>query len=159
MIRYIVLCLKGCLWASFFISCQQASTGTQQEDAPAKKPTLYEASELALLMRDLYAQNLEVKKQLQAGQLPDSLPDDFLEIHTAVATKNMIDKRPTFDALATTFADQMQALKEAETVEEAKVKFNLIIGTCTSCHQVYCQGPLQKIKKLKLPNEAASDPN
>jgi cytochrome c553 len=155
----IVLFLKGCVIASFFISCQQQSTPAPQPEEVHKKPALYEASELALLMRALYEQQLEIKKGLQTGELPDSISPDFVNIHTAVATKNMIDQRPTFEAMATTFVAQMHALTKAQNVDSAKVIFNNIIGTCSSCHQVYCQGPLQKIKKLKLPHETATDPN
>ncbi len=130
--------------------------GCQQTEAPAtttettteEAAVMYEPSELANLMRSMYEDNMELKKQIEQGVIPASFPEDFYKIHTAAATKpeNIND---TYKA----FADKYLAdMEQVVASDEASVKrnFNEMVNTCVSCHQVFCQGPIPKIKKLTI---------
>lgn len=130
--------------------CQQS-----QEAAPAEQPAanneapeMYQPSELANLMRSMYDDNMELKKQIEQGIIPASFPEDFYKIHTAEATKpeNIND---TYKALADKYLADMKQVVESD---EASVKrnFNEMVNTCISCHQIFCQGPIAKIKKLTI---------
>lgn len=151
MRKILVLgCLAG---ASFFIGCNQTTEAEVKTEAKeTKKLEMSEASELVLLMREMYDTNLELKKKLENGEMPPSFPEDFYTLHDAVATKGMIsDKnRNTFEALADQYKDDLKEIENAPTPALAKIAYNKMVLTCASCHQVYCQGPLPKIKRMTL---------
>lgn len=152
--------LGGCLLgASFFIGCQGISESenqsadsmeTQAETAETKREKdlmVNEPSELALLMRSMYEENLALKKEIKKGNIPDSFPEDFLTIHTAKASENLNE---TFDALAKEYIANMEAITQAKTTEEGVQAYNAMVNTCASCHTIYCQGPLAKIRRLEI---------
>lgn len=148
--------IGGCLFsASFFVACQQptetesqASSPVPAEQEPVKKELdVNEPSELALLMRDMYDRNRELKTQIKDGEIPESFPEDWLNIHTATSNETLNE---TFEALAEQYLNNMEAITKAETKEEGIKAYNNMISTCASCHTIYCQGPLAKIKKLKI---------
>ncbi len=123
-------------------------------------PDMYEASELAALMRSMYDRNLELGKQIEAGNIPSSFPEDFYTIHSAEATPGMLHDTVFFKNMAAQYLENMKKITEAETKKEAKVAYNDMIMTCAGCHQVYCQGPLPTIRKMKLSlNEETSGTN
>jgi hypothetical protein len=147
--------IGGCLiGASFFVSCQNSTSEAAQTEPSSeqliegeKDLDMQETSELALLMRDMYDKNLALKKQIKNGEIPESFPEDFLTIHTAKATEELNE---TFDALAKEYIANMQAITQAKNKEEGIIAYNNMIGTCASCHSIYCQGPLAKIKRMKI---------
>tara|TARA_B100001115_G_scaffold173085_1_gene156885 strand:+ start:1772 stop:2260 length:489 start_codon:yes stop_codon:yes gene_type:complete len=157
MSRFSKLFIGGCLiGASFFVACQQepnaeaqAAEATAEEKTPQPKKELEmnEPSELALLMRSMYDRNLALKKQIMDGDIPESFPEDFLNIHTAKANENLNE---TFDALAKEYIKNMEAITKAENREEGIQAYNNMVGTCASCHTIYCQGPLPKIRKMRI---------
>jgi cytochrome c5 len=154
--------LGGCLiGASFFVACQsnaeepsseanQAQTSEAESDAnqeDEKSLEVNEPSELALLMRSMYDKNLALKQDIKAGKIPESFPEDFLNIHTAQANENLNE---TFDALAKEYIANMEAITQAKTTEEGVKAYNAMVNTCASCHTIYCQGPLAKIRRMKI---------
>ena len=148
------LIILGCLTgASFFLACNneadiEAST-TNSDSNQEFEGDMYEVSELAALMRQMYEDNLEIKKQIEEGNIPESFPQDFYTIHNAKAT-NPNDKNATFKALADQYLQNMEAITQAENSKQAKLAYNSMISTCASCHQIYCPGPLPKIKRMKI---------
>lgn len=159
--------MGGCLiGASFFVGCQNSNdenASTEVEKTTAEKASseseekdldMYEASELALLMRGMYEKNLELRQQIIDGQIPESFPEDFKTIHTAEATEELNE---TFKSLAVQYIANMEAITKAESPEEGIKAYNAMINTCASCHTIYCQGPLAKIKRMRIssPGEAS----
>lgn len=152
--------LGGCLFgASFFVACQEGNTAESNgkeepetlvatEEATEEKDLMVsEPSELALLMRSMYEKNLALKKEIKKGNIPESFPEDFLTIHTAKANENLNE---TFDALAKEYISNMEAITQAKTTEEGVKAYNAMVNTCASCHTIYCQGPLAKIRRMKI---------
>lgn len=145
----VIGCLLG---ASFFVACQQMDSSGEESSAQTeetKELQMQETSELALLMRKMYDDNMELREQLLEGQIPRSFPDDFKKIHTADAT-DPEELQETFDALATEYLRHIQAITKAENPGEAKRSYNNMIQTCASCHEMYCQGPLAKIRRMRI---------
>lgn len=146
-------------------ACQNANSETlaekpEVEVKKAAEPEMYEASELASLMRSMYDRNLELGKQIEAGNIPESFPEDFYTIHSAEATPGMLHDTVFFKNMAAQYLVNMKKITEAETKNEAKIAYNEMIMTCAGCHQVYCQGPLPTIRKMKLSlNEETSGNN
>lgn len=147
--KFIILgCLTG---ASFFVGCQQNNAPSESDNSEkAEEKEMYEASELAALMREMYEQNLAIGEEINAGNLPESFPEDFKTIHTAIATPGMKHDTAYFNLMAEQYLRNMEKITEAETKQEAKIAYNEMVLTCASCHQVYCQGPLPKIRRMKL---------
>lgn len=145
----------GCfIGASFFIACnsEKVVEPTEASDSEKKELIMYEDSELALLMRKMYKDNLEIRSQIIDGKIPESFPQDFYTIHTAVPTDPK-SSNGTFKSLAKLYLENMAEITEAQDEKTAKVAYNTMISTCASCHQIYCQGPLPKIRKMIIPLE------
>lgn len=144
----IIGCLSG---ASFFIGCNQETTSTSPDTDPVEKDLeMYEESELALLMRKMYEDNVALGKELEAGNIPESFPEDFYKIHDAISTEGMVQDKNTFDGLASQYVANMEKIKNASTAAEGKIAYNAMVLTCATCHQIYCQGPLPKIRRMTL---------
>ncbi|MDZ7847076.1 MAG: cytochrome c [Owenweeksia sp.] len=149
----------GCLTtASFFVACNQASTEQESADKTAIKDSsqksdaleMYESSELADLMRSMYEDNLAMGEEIKAGKLPTSFPEDFYKIHQAKATPGMLHDTTFFNKMAEEYLANLKKITEAENPHQAKIAYNDMVMTCAGCHQVYCQGPLPKIRRMKL---------
>lgn len=129
------------------------ATGSAEENLPAKEEAkeldMYEASELALLMREMYASNLALRDSLLQGVLPPSFPEDFRRIHSAEAT-DPAELDETFKALATQYLAAMDSIVSAQEPAQAQRHYNALVETCASCHQIYCQGPLAKIRRMRI---------
>ncbi len=140
--------------ATVAIACQSTSEA-EPASAPAapvaEEPLMYEASELAALMRRMEEENKEMRSQILEGNYPDSYPEDYANIHTAEAT-NPRDINETFHSLAQLYLENMDAIVEAEG-EAVIPAFNTMVSTCISCHQLYCQGPIPRIRKLRIPQQ------
>jgi len=156
------LIIGGCLiGASFFVGCQNQAENASAEEQIQNKETskkekeeldMYEASELALLMRDMYQKNLDLRQQIIDGEIPESFPEDFKTIHTADATEELNE---TFKSLAVQYIANMEAITQAKSPEEGIEAYNSMINTCASCHTIYCQGPLAKIKRMRISSPGA----
>ncbi|WP_417607933.1 hypothetical protein [Owenweeksia hongkongensis] len=150
MRKIIVLgCLIG---ASFFVAFQQNTEAEESsvQKEQSKELEMYEESELALLMREMYEDNLVLKTQIENGEIPESFPEDFYNIHTAIASKGMISDTAAFNVYAEQYLVNMKKITEATDKKQAKIAYNEMVMTCASCHQIYCQGPLPKIRKMKI---------
>lgn len=145
--------ILGCLiGASFFVGCNQTSETEKKADTESqpKELEMYEESELAILMREMYEENLALKTQIENGEIPESFPEDFYNIHTAIASKGMISDTAAFNVYAEQYLVNMKKITEATDKKQAKIAYNEMVMTCASCHQIYCQGPLPKIRKMKI---------
>lgn len=160
--RLSKLSILGCLFgASFFVACQSQADeatatpqeNTSQEVVEAEKEKkgglqMRETTELAALMQEMYEENLALRKSIMEGDIPESFPEDWLTIHTAEASEELNE---AFDALAKEYINNVQAITKATTKEEGIKAYNQMVATCASCHNIYCQGPLVKIKKMTIP--------
>ncbi|GAB5557656.1 MAG: hypothetical protein SchgKO_18690 [Schleiferiaceae bacterium] len=143
---------------AFLVGCNSSTEGdataednkTQVETSSQEgESVMYQPSELASLMRKMYEDNQKLKAQVENGEIPESFPEDFYTIHTAEAT-DPSEINETFKAFAEVYLSDMEAIiaSDSTTVTAA---YNKMVSTCISCHQVYCQGPIPKIKKLYIP--------
>lgn len=110
---------------------------------------MYQASELAQLMRKMYEDNLALRDTILQGKVPQSFPRDFERIHTAAATDDE-NQEATFKALAQEYLRHYDSLQKARNPAAARISYNGMIQTCASCHQQYCRGPLAKINRMRI---------
>ncbi|MEO8254006.1 MAG: hypothetical protein ABI554_06410 [Flavobacterium sp.] len=112
-----------------------------------KKFDMYEMSEMAALMEQMYVDNQRLKERIIKGDTIGEFPNHFLNIHKAVMT----DKQENDDF----FKEHAKAfIKSQELIyqdpKNAKTHFNESIDACVQCHEVKCGGPIVRIKKLYI---------
>jgi len=148
--------IAACLGtACFFIACHNSAKEPAGSETAGKEKEfdMYEVSELAFLMDKMYEDNLRIGEDIRQGHIPETFPEDFYNIHTATVSAGMKINRETFNALAKQYLSNMEAITKAKDVRQAKIAYNEMIMTCASCHQIYCQGPLNKIRNMTIPEE------
>ena len=119
-------------------------TVSKEKDTPFK---MYEMSEGALLMEEMYAYNLQLKEQVLAGNVSGSMPDNFSKLPFVVLT-DPSDRDDFFNKQAAEFLTFQQAIY---TAEDPKQAFNAMVESCLECHSKKCGGPIPRIKTLLIP--------
>jgi len=131
-------------------SCQKKEEKPKEEKcAPAneKKLEMYQMSEMAALMEQMYVDNLRVKKQIVAGEAIGEFPQHFLKIHTAKFTDES-DNDTFFKENAALYIAAQKLLYSDP--KNAKQHFNDGVEACLNCHKNKCGGPIPRIKKLYI---------
>lgn len=127
----------------FFVACNGEVGNTREASI------LYQDAELALLMRSMYSQNEAWKQAIITDKFETNLPKDFYGIYTVEATDSTI-RTEQFVSLADAYIASVKELIETEKNKKQIKKFNLSVDACIDCHSVFCQGPIDKIKKLYI---------
>lgn len=110
---------------------------------------MYEPSEMANLMNEMYAYNLKVKKAIVNDEDLQGFPIDFLKIHTAELS-DFKSRNETFKSFSKLFIDAEKTLYDSTSVRTKTERFNAVVNVCISCHQTECTGPIPRIKKLLI---------
>ena len=151
MIKNVILCL----FLVSLISCQKKEKVIKKENCTTdtisksgeKKFEMYQMSEMAALMEQMYVDNQRLKERIQKGEKIGEFPQHFLKIHKAVMT----DKQENDDF----FKEQAAKFIKAQEMiykdpKNAKEHFNAGVDACIQCHQKKCGGPIPRIKKLYI---------
>lgn len=142
MKEFILLILGGFL----FLSCDAAKKETPKNNE--EELVMYEFSEMALLMEEMYKTNEDLKQKIINKEAIGDFSDKFLNIHSAVLT-NPKDRDSSFEIFSKAFVENQQAIFSASP-DEVKNQFNLMVNSCVSCHKTTCSGPIPRIKKLLI---------
>ena len=138
------------------LSCQKEKQVEANEENTVEKTTdsttteefeMYEMSEMAALMEQMYVDNQRLKERIMKGDTIGKFPQHFIRIHKAVMTDET-DKDAFFDEQAAKFIKAQELIYEDP--KNAKEHFNNGVDACIQCHQVKCSGPIPKIKKLYI---------
>ena len=147
---YLILC------AVILVSCQDKKEEAKTEDKEACTSEtktnddgfeMYEMSEMAALMEQMYVDNERLKDRILKGDTIGKFPQHFTRIHEAVLTDET-DKDEFFNTQAKKFIEAQELIYKDP--ESAKEHFNNGIDACIRCHEVKCGGPIPKIKKLYI---------
>ncbi|NBL64205.1 hypothetical protein GV828_03200 [Flavobacterium sp. NST-5] len=139
----------------FVLSCNKndATKKNPAQEKTAVKDTvssgfeMYEMSEMAALMEQMYVDNQRLKNQISKGDTIGQFPQHFLEIHERSMTDES-ENDAFFKKQAAIFIDAQE--KIYKDPKNAKLHFNSAISACVSCHEVKCTGPIPRIKKLYI---------
>ncbi|WP_313807047.1 hypothetical protein [Flavobacterium sp.] len=135
-------------------SCDKKKEQEEQVEVQAEAPKkeekqfeMYEMSEMAALMEQMYVDNQRLKERIKSGDTIGQFPSHFMKIHSAVMT----DKQEN-DAF---FKEQAAKFIKAQEMiykdpKNAKEHFNTGVDACIKCHEVKCSGPIPRIKKLYI---------
>ena len=116
----------------------------------SEKPELVmaETSEMAQLMREMYAYSETIKQQVIKGELSASYPSNFDKILTATLT-DPSDRDSLFEVDSKLFLNAERLIFEGSEADIV-AHYNNSVNACLSCHNVTCTGPIPTIKKLLI---------
>jgi len=141
--RKLILLILGSI---FFFSCDAAKKETPKNND--EELVMYEFSEMALLMEEMYKTNEDLKKKIVNKEAIGEFSYKFLNIHSAVLTKPK-DRDASFEIFSKAFVENQQAIFSASP-NEVKDQFNVMVNTCIACHKTTCSGPIPRIEKLLI---------
>jgi cytochrome c553 len=132
------------------VSCQKKTEKAAEEKCEPKtekKLEMYQMSEMAALMEQMYVDNQRLKERIQKGDTIGQFPQHFLKIHKAVMTDES-DNDTFFKEQAAKFIKAQEMIYKDP--KNAKEHFNTGVDACIQCHQQKCGGPIPRIKKLYI---------
>ena len=115
------------------------------EKSDSKEFEMYEMSEMAALMEQMYVDNQRLKERIKNGDTIGEFPSHFLKIHKSAMTDES-ENDTFFKEQAAVFINSQKLIYEDP--KNAKEHFNAGVSACVACHQVKCAGPIPRIKKL-----------
>ncbi len=147
MNKFIIL-----LFMASFFSCQNKGNKSPiKEDtntcSKEKQFEMYEMSEMASLMEQMYAYNLQVRDRILKGDTLWKYPRFFNKIYTAKFTTPS-DNDVFFKKNANKYIAAQKLIYSDSNYQ--KENFNKMLNACIACHQGKCGGPIPRIKKLYL---------
>jgi cytochrome c553 len=140
------------LFVFSIVSCQKKD---EKENEVASEPVkteekefeMYQMSEMAALMEQMYVDNQRLKDRIIKGDTIGKFPQHFLNIHKAVMTDEE-DNDAFFNEQAALFIKSQELIYKDP--KNAKEHFNKGVDACVQCHQQKCTGPIPRIKKLYI---------
>jgi hypothetical protein len=130
-------------------SCQKKEEKAEKKSTSVKEKKLemYEMSEMATLMEQMYVDNKRLKERIQKGDTIGTFPEHFLKIFTAKFTDET-ENDLFFKQKAKDYISAQQLIYSDP--KNAKEHFNTGVDACLKCHESKCGGPIPRIKKLYI---------
>lgn len=133
------------------LSCQKKEESKIEEQKcppkKGKKLEMYQMSEMATLMEQMYVDNQRLKERIQKGEAIGEFPQHILKIHTAKFTDES-ENDLFFKVQARAYIRAQQLIYS--DAENAEKHFNAGVDACLKCHEQKCGGPIPRIKKLYI---------
>ncbi len=135
-----------------YCSCQKKTESLEDKvDSVAttgkKNFEMYELSEMAMLMEQMYVDNQRLKEKIEKGEPVGEFPSHFAKIHGAVMTDPTENDQFFSDNANLFLSAQEMIYKDPDNARE---HYSNAIQACISCHEVKCSGPIPRIKKLQF---------
>ena len=150
MSKFLVICVASIL----LFSCQKRKVVTvdDKKDSAScvlkeKKFKMYEMSEMAILMEQMYVENLRLKDRISKGEAVGKFPEYYLKIQTSKFTDET-DNDVFFKQNASLYLETQKILYTSKNNLEQH--YNNGIDACITCHKEKCGGPIPKIMKLYI---------
>ena len=132
----------------FFLGCNtKKEESTEKTTESVDGFEMYQMSEMAALMEQMYVDNERLKERIIKGDTIGQFPQHFTKINEAVLTDDT-DKDAFFKEQASKFIIAQELIYKDPA--NAKEHFNNGVNACIECHQVKCGGPIPRIKKLYI---------
>lgn len=132
---------------SILFCCQKKQDDTEACSTSDKEFKMYEMSEMAMLMEQMYAHNQQLRLSIMKGDTIGTFPDFFNKIYTATFTATN-DNDVFFQENAKKYIEAQKLIySDPENIKE---NFNKGVDACVTCHKGKCSGPIPRIKKLYI---------
>lgn len=131
-------------------SCQNKDGKEHEEKTPPKeekKFEMYQVSEMAALMEQMYVDNQRLKERIKKGEAIGEFPEHFMKIYTAEFTDET-DNDAFFKEQAKIYIESQKLIYSDP--KNAVRHFNEGVDACLACHKQKCGGPIPRIKKLYI---------
>ena len=125
-----------------FAACQQGENKVVQTIIDPN-----DASEMALLMRDMFSQLEDIKQKILLGEDIAQEQLNFELIHKQTPTDESFLKEGLVP-MSTAYAYSVEAFNK----QPSSKNFSSIVNNCMSCHTQLCPGPLERIDNLIIEN-------
>lgn len=135
-IGFVLFVLVGC------------STNSKKEVVAKEALQMYDPSEMALLMEQMFQENLQLKSAIEQGATLGVFSNDFLNIHKAELT-DPEERTDVFEGFSEAFIANQKSIYMVSKGAR-KEQFNTMVNSCIACHETSCTGPIPKIKKLLI---------
>lgn len=141
--KYLVL-----IFSVLFLSCNSNKSEEKKENCekPKEEFQMYEASEMATLMEQMYVHNAQLREKIIKKDSLGNLPNYFSKISKATMTKGK-ERDDFFNEKAEIFIKEQSKIYTSKNTKES---FNTMVNACISCHEVKCGGPIERIKTLYI---------
>ena len=141
--RFSLKILSICIIASSFFSCKD--TNTQNKKEVTNYPN--QDSQLALLMREMTSEMEIIKSQILNGEkLSSSVKIE--KVYTDIPTDSYVRDNNWFIPMTDQYIFAVNDLLNNPV--NTKDQYNTIVQSCINCHNQVCQGPIKRIKKLRI---------
>ena len=134
----------SCLFIIVFFACNKGNNQASKEAS-----IMYESKPLANLMLKMHGDALTWKGAIELGEFSSKVPLDYHGIYTVEATDSSV-RTDVFKEKASKYLESVKELCVVNSPTHQLKKFNLMIVSCVDCHEIFCQGPIDKIEKLYL---------
>ena len=142
----IITCLL--LLFALAVSCSEEKKDYSNIENRIQKPINPNGdSELALLMRAMFEEALQIKQQIANGE-PINLNINHEKILTAHATEPEKAASAEYKAFANVYLQTIKSLQTANPIQQVNLYDNMV-NNCMTCHKALCPGPMVRIKKLQ----------
>lgn len=129
------------------IACAKEKKAVEKKQE--KNFEMYELSEMSMVMEQMYVDNQRLKDRIIAGDSLGAYPEFFDKIHTAKTTEpGQFDDY--FKEQVVLFLETQKAIYNQKDQASQKKAFNKMVDACIQCHNVKCQGPIDRIQKLYI---------
>jgi hypothetical protein len=139
------------IFGSLILTSCQKKEDKKVEACPPKKEEkkmeMYQMSEMAALMEQMYVDNVRVKERIKKGEAIGKFPEHYQKIYTAKFTDET-DNDLFFKEKAKEYIAAQQLLYNDPS--NLRNNFNAAVDACIACHMEKCGGPIPRIKKLYI---------
>lgn len=137
------------VFLSGLIACKDKSEVKKEEDVTKKDEPfqLYQMSEMAAFMENMYIDHQRIKDEITAGKKVDTLHYDLSKLFYARMTDST-DRDAEYESMAKLYVEYEEQLV-GDSLQQ-KETYNKAVNMCISCHQKKCTGPIPRIKKLLI---------
>lgn len=145
--KKITVLLFTCVFAFACQDKKSEESSVKTNDSIKKESNfqMYEMTELALLMEQMYAYNQQLRSRIIENDSLGEFPKKFENIHTAIMT-DPTENDTFYQEQAAFYLEAQKAIYA--NPEQVKEKFNEMVESCLACHAKKCGGPIPRIKKL-----------
>ena len=144
--REVIACLL--LLLALGVSCSEKEKACAPVDTATNQPLNPNGdSELTLLMRAMFDEAVQIKRQV-AKEEPISLTIDYEKILSAHATQPEKAASVQYQAFAKSYLQSIKDLQAASPTQ-GRALYQNMVENCMTCHKALCPGPMVLIKKLR----------